>query len=88
MCRNCPPSRLDVPMAMTVRRMSLTNSGPASSAECAVTAHGIAPDWAVTAHSAAAGGGYLLRHRQRVGEAEPRIKIIAVEAGHGLNAIG
>ena len=53
-----------------------------------VTAHGIAPDWAVTAHSAAALGGELLRHRQRVGEAEPRIKIIAVEAGHGLNAIG
>ncbi len=73
-------------MAMTVRRLSLTNSGPASSAECAVTAHGIAPEWAVTA-LAAARGGDLLRYRQRVGEAEPRVKIIAVEAGHGLNAI-
>ena len=48
--RSTRPSK---PMAMTVRRLSLTNSGPASSAECAVTAHGIAPDWAVTAHSAA-----------------------------------
>ena len=37
---------------------------------------------------AAAPGGDLLRYRQRVGEAEPRIKIIAVEAGHRLNAIG
>jgi hypothetical protein len=75
-------------MAMTVRRLSLTSSGPASSAECAVTAHGIAPEWAVTAHSAGARGGDLLRYRQRVGEAEPGIEIIAVEAGHGLNAIG